>query len=138
IQNDDTAPPAAKVTINDVAVAEGNAGSSDATFTVTAAGTHGTITFQWRTGDDSALGGSDYTPASGSGTIAADKNSTRLTVKVLGDTVDENDESFKLVVDNIVGADPGAKTTGVATITNDDNNSVVSIGDTSVDEGGTA
>ena len=55
-------------------------------------------------------------------------------IKVKGDTLDEPDESFKL---ELVNPTTGAVRTATGTITNDDNNSKLSINDASSDEPGT-
>ncbi len=74
-------------------------------------------------------------PSSSPPTRGATPTTLPVTVKVKGDTLDEPDESFTL---ELVNPTTGAVVaTAVGTITNDDNNSKLSISDATADEPGT-
>ena len=67
-----------------------------------------------------------FPPGSTSGTIG---------VTVIGDTIDENDETFTVTLSNPVGAGPGAAATATGTIQDDDAPPQISISDCAADEG---
>ena len=111
------------LSIADVSVDEGNSGTSDATFTITLSeAVAGDVTFDIATADDTATAGNDYVANSATGvTIAAGETSTTFTVQINGDTTPEPDETFDVLVTNIVGE--GVTTTATqatGTIVNDD------------------
>ena len=118
IINDDAAPT---LTIADVTVAEGNSGTTTATFTVTQSAVSGLpTTFDIATADDTATAGSDYAAASQTGvTIAAGATTATFDVTVNGDTVAEPNETFFANVTNASGASI-ADGQAVGTIMNDD------------------
>ena len=108
--------------INDVTQAEGDAGTTSFTFTVslTAAAGAGGVTFDIATADGTATAPSDYTSKSLTGqTIPAGSSSYSFTVLVNGDTTTETNETFFVNVTNITGANGGDRQ-GQGTITNDD------------------
>ena len=83
------------LSINDVTVTEGNAGTTSAVFTVTlSTATSQTVTVNYATANGTATEGSDYTAASGTLTFAPGVTSQTLTVAVLGDTRNEANETF--------------------------------------------
>ena len=132
ITDDDPAPT---LSIGDVSVAEGNAGTTTATFTVSLSAASGkTVTLDWATAPGSATAGTDFVSASGSSTIAVGATSTTIDVTVNGDAMDENNESFTVVLSNPVNATI-ADGSGQGTITDDDAAPTLSIGDVSVTEG---
>jgi len=90
-----TTTPAA-VSIADVSAIEGDSGSVDAVFAITAdAESLGDVTFSYVMSNGTATAGADYTAASGSLTIPAGSTATQITVQVTGDTTFENpDETF--------------------------------------------
>jgi len=127
ITNDDSAPtsPQIALTTTSVSHAEGNSGVTTFDYTVTRTGTTtGASTASW------AVAGSGASPAnaadfqggvlpSGTVTFAAGETSKVITVSVLGDTINEPNETFSLTLSNPSGATLGtAVATGV--ITNDD------------------
>src|SRR4029079_1160246 len=88
-------PTAPSLKISDVTVTEGNSGSKSATFTVSLSGQGSwPVTVQYATANGTATAGSDYTGTSGSLTFAPGQTSLTVTVPVLGDTLDEADETF--------------------------------------------
>jgi YD repeat-containing protein len=115
---DNDPPPA--LSIDDIVVQEGHSGLTPAVFTVTlSAPASQAVQASYTTVDGTAVAGSDYQAASGSLTIPAGAVSTTLTVMVVGDTLYEADETFTVVLSNVVGATV-AKGVGTATILNDD------------------
>ena len=126
------APP--KLSIGDVAAAEGNSGSTDATFTVSLSyASHLPVTVNYATANGSAAAGSDYTSAAGTLTFAPGQTSQTITVPVLGDTVDEPSETFLVNLSgntNALLADAQA----VGTI-GDDDTATLAISDVTVTEG---
>nr|WP_242081595.1 putative Ig domain-containing protein [Xanthomonas indica] len=133
ILNDDQ--PA--LSINDVSQNEGNAGNTAFTFTVSLsqpAGSGG-VSFDIATANGTATAGTDYIASSVNGlTIAAGSSSATFTVQVVGDTLNEPDETFFVNVTNVSGATV-ADGQGQGTIVNDDAAPALSVGDVSVTEG---
>ncbi|MCY2952182.1 MAG: FG-GAP-like repeat-containing protein [Planctomycetota bacterium] len=109
------------LSINDVSKVEGSNGSTtDFVFTVTLSEPMITpVTVQYATEDGSAKAGVDYTAASGTLTIPANQTTATLTVKVNGDTDNEADKTFNLVLSNSNDA-ALLDGIGVGTIRNDD------------------
>ena len=90
-------PPS--ITINDVSVTEGNAGTVDAVFTVsmseaTASGQVATV--EYATGDNTATANDDYVSTSGTISFPAGTTTQTISVTVNGDQIDEQDETFFL------------------------------------------
>ncbi len=133
ILNDDQ--PA--LSINDVSQNEGNSGTTNFTFTVSLsqpAGTGG-VSFDIATANGTATAGTDYVASSAAGrTIPAGSSSATFTVLVLGDTLNEPDETFFVNVSNVSGATV-ADGQGQGTIVNDDAVPALTVGDVSVTEG---
>ncbi|WP_421359044.1 putative Ig domain-containing protein [Agrobacterium rosae] len=125
------------LSINDVSLNEGDAGTSNATFTVSLsqpAGAGG-VSFDIATADGTATGGVDYVASSLTGqTIPAGSSSATFTVLVNGDSLSEPNETFFVNVSNVSGASV-ADGQGVGTIVNDDAVPSLSIDDVSVNEG---
>jgi hypothetical protein len=130
ITNDDAAPTAA---VDSPAVAEGDSGTTDLTFTVSLSNPSGTaLTVNYSTANVTAIAGADYTAASGALTFAPGQTSRSVVVSVVGDRTREPDETLKL---NASLA--GLSTSGTGTIVNDDPVPTVSAGAAVVDEGST-
>jgi uncharacterized repeat protein (TIGR01451 family) len=116
--NDNDSPPS--LSINDVAVSEGNNGTTPATFTVSLSAPSGfTITVDYATADNSANSSSDYQAANGTVTFNPGETSRQVTVLVNGDADFEQNESFFVNLGNAVNASI-ADGQGVGTINNDD------------------
>src|SRR5437764_634832 len=101
------APTPPSISINDVTVAEGNSGTTPATFTVTLSSpATSPVTFDIATQDGTATAANnDYTPQSPTGqTIATGQQTFSYTVDVIGDTTVENNETFNVKITNISGA----------------------------------
>src|SRR5688500_16238175 len=92
------APPAfaaATASVGDATGTEGNSGSTMATFTVTIADPNATsTTVTYETYGISATPGSDFTQTAGTLTFAGGETSKTISVPVLGDVLDEADETF--------------------------------------------
>jgi len=121
IIDNDPAPPPPTISISDVSIAEGNAGTSDAVFTVTLSAAFGVpVTVNVATADGTAIAGTDYTPL-GLTTLTFAPGDTSLTVRIpiIGNQRFEPDKSFTV---NLSGASIGTivKGQGVGTILNDD------------------
>jgi ribosomal protein L35AE/L33A len=131
---DDDAPPS--LSINDISVSEGNSGSSTATFTVALSVASGkTITVSAQTADGTAIAGSDYTAAGPTTvTIAAGASSQSFTVPILGDTLDEANETLLVNLTSPSNATI-SDSQGIGTITDDDASPALSISDATVTEG---
>ena len=87
----------AMLNIANTSVTEGNAGTTPATFTVTLSEAAAqTVTVSYATSNGTALAGIDYTSTSGTVTFPAGATSRTISVPVLGDTLDEDDESFRV------------------------------------------
>lgn len=117
ITNDDPLP---SMSIDDVSVVEGNAGTVNAVFTVTLSAASGqTATVLYATADGTATQPADYTSTSGSLTFTPGQTTRTLTVPVIGETVPEANETFFV---NLSGAANAtiSDNQGVGTITNDD------------------
>ncbi|MCB1605903.1 MAG: DUF11 domain-containing protein [Xanthomonadales bacterium] len=108
--------------IDDVSMAEGNAGGTTFNFTVSlTAPAAGDVSFDFATMDGSAAGlGVDYTSSSGVGqVITMGSTSVMIPINVIGDTTVEPDENFFVNITNVVGATAG-DVQGEGTILNDD------------------
>ncbi len=127
------------LTINDVSVTEGNAGTATATFTVTLLpASNQTLTVQYATVDGSAVstGGSpDFTAVPLTSLVFLPTETTKqVTVSVNGDSIFEPNETFTVHLSNPSGATI-ADADGTATITNDDLQPTISINDVTLSEG---
>jgi large repetitive protein len=93
ILNDDGIP---RILINDVALVEGNSGTSTAQFTISLTATHTLpVTVNYATADDSAtVYDNDYTMSSGQVIIPAGRLNTIASVVINGDTTFEPNEFF--------------------------------------------
>ena len=125
------------LSINDVSLNEGNAGTTSFTFTVSlsAAAGPGGVTFDIATADGTATQPSDYTQKSlTSQTIPAGNSTYSFTVLVNGDTTPETNETFFVNVTNVTGATV-ADGQGQGTIVNDDAAPNLTINDVTLNEG---
>jgi subtilisin family serine protease len=113
--------PGPMLGVNDVVVTEGNSGTLQATFTVTLspANPMQTVTVNYATTNGSASAGSDYAAASGTLTFAPSVTTQTFTVTVLGDTANEQNETFTVNLSGATNA-PIGDAQGVGTIVNDD------------------
>ena len=130
---DNTKVPA--LSINNVSITEGNSGTTNAVFTVTLFPATGRIvTVDYSTSGASATSGVDFNPVSGSITFNPGVTSQTISVPVIGDSIDEFNESLLVTLTNPVNADL-LNNTGAANVIDDDPNVSVSISNVSVFEG---
>jgi hypothetical protein len=123
------------VSIDDVTLAEGDAGTTNAVFTVTlSAPSPRDVTLDYTTADVSAVAGADYEPGAGTLTIPAGALTGNIVVPVLGDARDEFDEVFAV---NLTAATEATilDGEGLGTIVNDDTPPTISIEGTIPPEG---
>lgn len=92
------------------------------------------VTVDWATLDGTALAGQDYTAASGSLTFAVGQVTQTVDIPIIGDAVEEPDETFSVVLSNAVGA-PINRATGQGTLVNDDFTPGIRIATASLIEG---
>ena len=91
--------------INDVTMAEGNAGTSTATFNVTlSTASTQIVTVQYATANGTATAGSDYAATSGMLTFTPGMTSQPINVTINGDTVLEPGETFFINLSNPTNA----------------------------------
>ncbi len=108
------------ITINDVSVAEGNSGTTNATFTVSLSATSGnTVQVNFATADGTAVAGSDYQATSGTLTFMPGQTTKTINVPVFGDGSFEPDETFFVNLSGAVAATI-QDSQGQGTIINDD------------------
>ena|GEM_PF-1271491 len=125
ITDDDDAP---SLSISDSTVTEGDSGTTDAVFNVSLSAPSGkTVTVGFQTVQVSdlfdrspATAGSDYISTSGTLTFIPGDTSESIIVKVLGDTVNEPNEVFAVVLLNPPTNATLANSSAVGTIMNDD------------------
>jgi Calx-beta domain/FG-GAP-like repeat len=116
-------PVLPNLVISDVAVTEGNAGTTAANFTVTLSGPAAAATnvlVNFATADASATAPSDYTATAGTLTFLPGELTKTVTVLVNGDTTFEPGETFQV---NLTAPSPNATIAdnqGIGTINNDD------------------
>jgi hypothetical protein len=117
IQDDDTS----SVTVSDASVTEGNSGTRSATFTVSLATPNShEVVVTCATADGTATSPADYTAIPTTGLVfAPGETSKTISATVLGDTVDEANETFALNLLNATNA-PIVDSEGICTILDDD------------------
>jgi hypothetical protein len=122
------------LSINDVSVTEGQSGSANATFTVSRTSSNLTSTVSFGTANGTAVSGSDYTAVSGTVTFPPGSTTQPVSVPVIGDLLDEPDETFFVNLTSPTNATI-ADGQGVGTILDNDPAPVMSIDDCAVAEG---
>lgn len=120
------APAVAKplVSLQNIAVTEGNAGNAPATFTIALdKAATGPVTFRARTTAQTAKAGEDFAAIDNQlVTINAGDTTVQVTINVIGDTTVEPNETFRLTLSNLTGGAKFGNTSAVCTINNDDVN----------------
>ena len=115
ITNDDAMPI---LNIMDASVAEGDSGTTEMEFTVTlTSSSNKQVTVSYATSDGTASSnvraGADYMAVSGTLTFASGTTMQTVNVSTIGDTVDEQNETFTVTLSSPVGATLGdAEATG--------------------------
>jgi CSLREA domain-containing protein len=99
-------PALPSASINDVTVTEGNTGTTvNATFTVTLTGASATpVTIAFATANGTATAPADYQSQTGALTFAPGDTSETITITVVGDAIDEPNETFTVNLSAPVGA----------------------------------
>ncbi len=133
ITDDDDAP---SLSINSPSVTEGDSGSKTLRFTVSLSAASGKqVTVNYADGGGTATSGTDYRAITSSTlTFTAGQTSKNIDVSVIGDTIDEPDETVVVKLSSPSNATI-ATSTGTGTITDDDDAPSLSINSPSVTEG---
>jgi Calx-beta domain/HYR domain len=114
-----------QISMGNATVDEGDTGTSDANFNVTLSeASTSAVTVDYATADGTATQAEDYQQTQGTLTFEANQTTKTVTVPVSGDTTDEPDERFSVLLSNARNAGI-AEGEGSATIVDDDE-----IGDT--------
>src|ERR1051325_6581540 len=94
------------ISVREAVVAEGNSGTTQATFVVALSGPASQpVSFTYATANGTATAGSDYVATSGGPvTFAVGEVEKPIVVLVNGDTVDETQETFFLDISNVTNA----------------------------------
>jgi large repetitive protein len=131
--------PTPGIVIGDAVVDEGDEGLSNAVFPVSlTAPAAGDVTVEYATGDGNAIAGTDYNAASGSLTFAPGQRTASVSVPVIGDALDEDNEDFEVTLSNVTGGATLIDGESTGSIVDDDAEPMLSIDDVTVTEGGTA
>jgi len=108
------------ISINDIKIAEGYSGQSNAVFTISLSNPNSqTVTVNYATANGTAVAGSDYVATAGTVTFPPGVTSQPVVIPIIGDAIFESDETFFVNLSNPVN---GAISVGqgVGTIVNDD------------------
>lgn len=109
------------VSIGNVTVTEGNAGTLNAVFTVTLSAVSGsTVTVDFATANGSATAPADYGATSGTVTFAPGEVAKQIIVSIVGETVVETNETFSVNLSNPTNATISGSGFGLGTINNND------------------
>nr|WP_290668762.1 Calx-beta domain-containing protein [Ardenticatena sp.] len=123
--------------IQDTVVVEGNSGTTTAVFTVTLAPTStATVQVDYATVNGTAIGGVDFVATAGTLTFNPGETQKTIAVDVKGDTDDEVDETFVVLLSAPLNADV-LDGSAVGTIIDDDGLPALAIADQSLLEGNT-
>jgi hypothetical protein len=114
--------PQTMIVINNISFLEGDSGTKTATFAVTLSNPSSqTISVDYATANGTAIEGSDYNKVARSTlTFAPGETTKNITIGIVGDTVIELDETFKIDLSNPTNAILGVNKSGTAIISNDD------------------
>ncbi len=136
IFNDDVEP---RFSVGSVAANEGNAGTTPFVFTLTRTGnpTAFSSVVAYATANGTATAPGDYAAATGTVTFAPGETAKTVTVNVVGDTVEEPNETFTMTITSVTNGVVGTAT-GTATIINDEGVPMVGVEGDVVDGSGGA
>jgi len=113
------------LSINDVTVTEGDSGTVNAVFVVTlSAASAQIVTVNYATTNGTATSPADYIATTGVLTFTPGITTQSITVTINGDILDENDETFTVMLTNPVNA-ALLDDTGIGVITDDDTSAAV-------------
>jgi uncharacterized repeat protein (TIGR01451 family) len=117
--DDQVSAPLPTASIDSILAAEGNSGTSNATFTARLSFAAASIVrLRWQTQDGTAVAGSDYITANGEVTFQPGELAKTFTVVIIGDKVVEPDEFFAVAITGVDNALTGQAATCL--ILNDD------------------
>ena len=130
--------PTPSLRVNNVSVTELNAGAVNATFTVSlSAASARSVTVNYQTANGTAAATADYTALPVTALVFAPGQTTKtVPVSVKGDTLDEVNETFKLILSAPVNATLAVRQ-GTGTIVDNDLPPTLSINNVTVTEGNT-
>jgi Calx-beta domain len=132
IVNDDPDPT---VSVANASVMEGDIGTTTLSLPVTLSGPSGReVDVDYATSDGTATAGSDYTATSGTLVFAPGETSKQIDVSVTGDLLVEGNQTITVTLSSPFNADLGTSV-ATGTITNDDANPKLVVGDANVLEG---
>jgi hypothetical protein len=135
IRYNSSIPVAPHLFVGPASITEGNAGTVSLNVPIWLSEPPAApVSVDFATVDGTAVGGVDYASASGSRTIPAGTVNATATVLVNGDTLDEDNETFDVVLSNPAGATIGFDH-ATATILDDDPMPTLSVGDATAAEG---
>ena len=133
IIDDDVTPT---ITITNQSITEANSGATNMTFTVNLSQATGIpVTVDFATFDQTTTAGSDYVPTSGTITFPAFNTTQQITVSILGDLIDEANETFFVALSNPTNAILDMNTIGIGTILDNDAMPTMSVQNISFNEG---
>jgi hypothetical protein len=112
------AAPLPSISINNVTITEGNAGTITASFTITQ-DSRGKSSVRFSTAEGTASSPEDFLSKSGRMRFAGGHRTHKIAITVVGDTLDEANETFFVRLSDPVGATIGDGE-GQGTITDDD------------------
>jgi hypothetical protein len=123
------------IVINDVSVTEGNVGTTNATFTLTLSAPSGrAVTVRATSANGTATQPADYTSTNFIVTFPAGTTTQTFTVPVIGDVLDEADDTFFVNLTTPTNSTI-ADTQGIGTILDDDPLPTITINDVAFVEG---
>ena len=123
--------------VGDVSISEGNSGSTMANFPVALDfATSVTITVAYASSDQSAVAGLDYAAVSGTFTFSPGQTAKNIAVPILGDLLDEDDETFLIIAQQLRPTPFLAKDQGIGTILDNDPVPSLSINDVTLSRNG--
>ncbi len=126
--------PLPSLSINDVTLTEGDSGSKTASFSVTLNVPSGkTVQVNYATANGTATAGADYAATSGTLTFTPGQTSKTVSVSVLGDLLDEDNETFSVNLSNPQNGTLG-KSQGIGTILDNDPLPVLTINNVTITE----
>ncbi|MGB3694942.1 MAG: Calx-beta domain-containing protein, partial [Spirulinaceae cyanobacterium] len=134
-----TTPINPDITVGDISLTEGDTGTTQAEFVVSLSEPSDRyITLDFTTTDGTAVVGEDYEATNGTITFAPGETSKTITVPVIGDSVDEIDETFNVTLSNPTNGTI-TDSEGVATIVDNDDSQPLqlNVSDATVVEGDT-
>ena len=126
--------PAPRIVISAVSVSESSA-TAELTVTLSSV-SNMAVSADYVTDYGTAVGGKDYTTTSGTLSFAAGETRKTIRIEIIDDGLDEADETFAVVLSNIVNATWGYRPDSV-TISDDDDLPALSINDVTISESGT-